>query len=194
MLIVIIHYLFKMIQNTTSCKNYHMFILITWIHNKLLWWLILDCQPYYCNKDLRLWCTHLCVNLWGSFQKGLTERGKTHFVLWVAPWTKSKWKKEESCELDSLFFASCSRQHVPAMSHWVMPSQQRWTVSPKYDTTGSQEREKVTNTVPKSAFQRNCIRNMKNMWWWMLLIPELGRQWQVDLCDLEASLVYRVTG
>jgi hypothetical protein len=30
-------------------------------------------------------------------------------------------------------------------------------------------------------------------WWHSLLIPALGRQRQVDLCEFEVSLVYRVT-
>jgi hypothetical protein len=31
------------------------------------------------------------------------------------------------------------------------------------------------------------------LWWQVLLIPALGRQRQVDLCELEASLVYKAS-
>jgi hypothetical protein len=34
-------------------------------------------------------------------------------------------------------------------------------------------------------------KNYTRQWWCSLLIPALGRQTQVDLCELEASLVYR---
>jgi hypothetical protein len=34
-------------------------------------------------------------------------------------------------------------------------------------------------------------RLLARRWWCTPLIPALGRQWQVDLCEFEASLVYR---
>jgi capsid protein len=35
---------------------------------------------------------------------------------------------------------------------------------------------------------------MSHSWWWHIpLIPALGRESQVDLCEFEASLVYRVS-
>lgn len=43
-----------------------------------------------------------------------------------------------------------------------MPPQQWGTASPKHDTTGSQEREKVTTTVLKLVLQRKSSRSMKN--------------------------------
>jgi hypothetical protein len=34
---------------------------------------------------------------------------------------------------------------------------------------------------------------LAGLWCWMPLIPPLGRQRQVNLCEFEASLVYRVS-
>ena len=45
--------------------------------------------------------------------------------------------------------------------------------------------EKVTILT----LSRKCVR----LWWLTPLIPTLGRQRQIDLCEFAASLVYRVS-
>jgi hypothetical protein len=53
-------------------------------------------------------------------------------------------------------------------------------------------REKGRNDVTIVLMYEILKRKIKSqMWWWTPLIPAFGKQGQADLCELEASLVYR---
>ena len=52
----------------------------------------------------------------------------------------------------------------------------------------------VEKVVVRSSIEVNSSKKgFTGLWWSMPLIPALGRQRQVDLCEFKSNLVYRVS-
>ena len=56
--------------------------------------------------------------------------------------------------------------------------------------TMEEKRTWMGEDQPKQSMYENAIK-VAEQWWCTPLIPALGRQRQVDLCEFEASLVYK---
>ena len=80
---------------------------------------------------------------------------------------------------------------LPALCVCLVPKKVRKSI--RSCRTGGQT--VVSHHVPSgNQTQVLCKSNKCNWWWWQtLLIPALGRQRQVDLCEFEANLVYRAS-
>ena len=74
-------------------------------------------------------------------------------------------------------------------SHWLLTeAEHKWDMSERISPSAKQKSHVQDNTpVP-------LFRMLLAGWWWRTpLIPALKRQRQVDLCEFEASLGYRVS-
>jgi hypothetical protein len=81
------------------------------------------------------------------------------------------------------FIPSCERQRQVDL--WDLQDSLVYKASPR--TAGATQRNPLLENQKRKKKEYFCLQ-----WWFMFLIPALGRQRQVDFSEFQASLVYVV--